>query len=197
MLRRLPPSRSKVRSPFHSEAAVTHVESFESLDTIAEVAVTLAGFAGLIAALAGASHQDLPPRQRIAFWLVLATSLATLILSFLPRALFNFGLSEPTSWRICCGVLALVNFATLGLVIRVHRSLLAQGISTQFATSYVVLPTPFGVFSLLALATAAGIAPLDPYALFYAGLVISLAFACLIFAQFFFMRTPGPQPPAA
>ncbi len=173
------------------------MESFESRNTIAEVAVTLAGFAGLIAALAGASHQGLPPRQRIAFWLVLATSLATLILSFLPRVLFNFGLSEPTSWRICCGVLALVNFATLGLVIRVHRSLLAQGIPTQFATAYVVLPTPFGVFALLALATAVGIAPLDPYALFYAGLVISLAFACLIFVLFLFMRTPGPQPPAA
>jgi hypothetical protein len=98
------------------------VESFESLDTIAEVAVTLAGFAGMIAALAGASHQGLPRRQRIAFWLVLATSLATLILSFLPRVLFNFGLSEPTSWRICCGVLALVNFVTLGLLIRVRCS---------------------------------------------------------------------------
>jgi len=109
--------------------------------------------------------------------------------------LFNFGLSEPTSWRICCGVLALVNVATLGLLIRVHRSLLAQGIPTQFATAYVVLPTPFGVFALLALATAVGIAPLDPYALFYGGLVISLAFTCLIFVLFLFMRTPGPQPP--
>ena len=172
------------------------MESFESLDTIAEVAATLAGFAGLIAALAGASHQGLPPRQRIAFWLVLANSLATLILSFLPRVLFNFGLSEPTSWRICCGVLALVNFATLGLVIRVHRSLLAQGIPTQFATAYVVLLPAIGVFALLALATAVGIAPLDPYALFYAGLVISLAFACLIFVLFLFMRTPEPQPPS-
>jgi hypothetical protein len=171
------------------------VESFESLDTIAEVAVTLAGFAGLIAALAGASHQGLPPRQRIAFWLVLGTSLATLILSFLPRVLFNFGLSEPTCWRICCGVLALVNFAALGLLIRVHRSLLAQGIPTQFSTFYVVLPTPFGVFALLELATAVGIAPLEPYAVFYAGLVISLAFTCNTFVLFLFMRTPGPQPP--
>ena len=117
------------------------------------------------------------------------------MLSFIPRVLFNFGLSEPTSWRICCGVLALVNFATLGLIIRVHRSLLAQGIPTQFATAYAVLPTPFGIFALLALATAVGIAPLDPYALFYAGLVISLAFTCLIFVLFLFMRTPGPQPP--
>jgi len=173
------------------------VESFESLDTIAEVAVTLAGFAGLIAALAGASHQGLPRRQRIAFWLVLATSLATLILSFLPRVLFNFGVSEPTSWRICCGVLALVNFAGLGLLIRVHRSLLAQGIPTQFAAGYIVLPPLFGVFAFLALATAVGIAPLDPYALFYAGLVISLALACLIFVLFLLMRTPGPEPPAA
>lgn len=171
------------------------MQSFESLDTIAEVAVTLAGFAGLIAALAGVSHQGLPPRQQIAFWLVIGSSLATLMLSFIPRVLFNFGLSEPTSWRICCGVLALVNFATLGLIIRVHRSLLAQGIPTQFATAYVVLPTPFGIFALLALATAVGIAPLDPYALFYAGLVISLAFTCLIFVLFLFMRTPGPQPP--
>ena len=83
------------------------MESFESLDTIAEVAATLAGFAGLIAALAGASHQGLPRRQRIAFWLVLATSLSTLVLSLLPRVFFNFGLSEATSWRICCGLLAL------------------------------------------------------------------------------------------
>jgi hypothetical protein len=173
------------------------VESFESLETIAEVAATLAGFAGLIAALAGGSHQGLPRRQRIAFWLVLATSLATLIVSFLPRVLFNFGLSEPTSWRICCGVLALANFATLGLVIRAHRSLLAQGVPTQFGTVYVVLPLPFCILALLALATAVGIAPFDPYAIFYAGLVISLAFACLIFVLFLFMRTPGPQPPAA
>jgi hypothetical protein len=40
---------------------------------------------------------------------------------------------------------------------------------------------------------AVGIAPLDAYALFYAGLVISLAFACLIFVLFLFMRTPGPN----
>ncbi len=111
--------------------------------------------------------------------------------------LVNRGAATFSRGRICCGVLALVNFATLGLIIRVHRSLLAQGVPTQFATAYVVLPTPFGVFALLALATAVGIAPLDPYALFYAGLVILLAFACLIFVLFLFMRTPGPQPPAA
>ena len=167
------------------------MESFESLNTIAEVAATLAGFSGLIAALAGASHQGLPHRQRIAFWLVLSSSLSTLVLSFLPRALFNFGLHEATCWRVGCAVLAILVLATLVRLLHVHRSLLAQGLPTQFSAGYVVGPPFFGAFSLLALSTAAGIVPVAPYAVYYAGLVLSLALACLIFVLFLFMRTPN------
>lgn len=68
------------------------------LGTLAELALTLAGFSALIAIVQGGSVDRWPPRTLNAFWLVISVAIGAFVLCFVPTALRGIGVaSYPTS----------------------------------------------------------------------------------------------------
>ena len=67
------------------------------------------------------------PKRALMLYSVLGMSLLTVIYAFLPRALFNFALSEEACWRVCCALLGVSTLLSLARLIQTHRALLRRG----------------------------------------------------------------------
>jgi hypothetical protein len=76
------------------------------LSTFAELAVGLAGFAGIVAALQG-KLRDWSPADRNRFWSIIIFAMATLAFSLLPLIWVASGRSP---WLLCSSLLALFLF---------------------------------------------------------------------------------------
>ncbi len=139
------------------------------------MAVALAGFSGLFAALRGARGQGFEASERGALLFMLAASLGAAVLSLLPIPLFLFGLAEPTVWLIACLALAvfLVSITTWA----------ARSVNlVRFPMVFWPLFSMSCVFTLLQLVGVAGLFGLPRAAVFAAGLWYLILTAA---AQFF------------
>lgn len=83
------------------------MEHQEFLRTISEVAITLTGFIGIVAALK-IDASDWSARTIMQFSALLRASISASLLSFLPYLLFQFIGIEDLTWRISAFVLATV-----------------------------------------------------------------------------------------
>jgi len=72
--------------------------NFDSYRTIADIAVALTGFIGIIIVL---QHRDKSFSQ-LGLSTILGTSLGAMMFSFVPDFLGNF-LGSDTTWRVSCG----------------------------------------------------------------------------------------------
>jgi hypothetical protein len=77
-----------------------------TLSTFAELAVGLAGFAGIVTALQG-NLRGWSQADRNRFWSIIIFAMATLAFSLLPLIWFAFGRSP---WLVCSSLLALFLF---------------------------------------------------------------------------------------
>jgi hypothetical protein len=77
----------------------------ESLSTIAEIGIGLAGFAGVVVALGNRSHR-LDPLDRMRVIGMLVGSLGAALLATLPKILADIGVAEQTTWRTSSAVFA-------------------------------------------------------------------------------------------
>jgi hypothetical protein len=98
----------------------------EPLLSFAEIAVTLAGFSGLIAAFRGQSLDEWHPRDLLILWLILGLGGLAMLFALLPFPLFQAGLSDSAVWRasslaFLCLLLAGIGGA-LGASFRVARA---------------------------------------------------------------------------
>jgi hypothetical protein len=75
-------------------------EDRETLFTIAEVAVAVAGFASIVSVLASRSGRDNPGIDATRLRIMLFTSLSAISLCFVPVLAFRFGLSPSSAWRL-------------------------------------------------------------------------------------------------
>ncbi len=71
----------------------------EPLLTLAEIAVTLAGFSGLVAAFRSRSLDEWHPRDLLILWLILGLGGLAMLFALLPLPLFQAGLSASAVWR--------------------------------------------------------------------------------------------------
>ena len=71
-----------------------------TLSTIAEIAVALAGFTGVVAVLGSRRDHDWSPEERLQLRTLVETSLTALFLSFAPSVLGQVMASEAAVWRI-------------------------------------------------------------------------------------------------
>lgn len=164
----------------------------DSLSTIAEVAVGLAGFSGIAFAL-----QRNPPSY-YAFRAVLIVTLAivTIALALLPIALSQAGMQPGAIWRLGSGASAAVTFVVLP-VFMAHRrrAPVEQRISAVFIPTALVTVVN-GVAQLLN-----SIAVLLPgsFSVFYVGLVWYLVLCGIMFIVLVAVSRRGQDPdsPAA
>lgn len=88
------------------------MEGKDELLTIAEIAVGIAGFSGVIAVFM--EHGNLSLADRLRFLAVFATAFSALLLSFVPIALQYLDLSAQAVWRSSSLIMAA--WSVLGLV---------------------------------------------------------------------------------
>ena len=82
----------------------------ELLSTIAEVAVTLAGFSGVIFALGNRAGGKLTEKEKSGLSHMLLTSFGPVLISLFTLLLLKSGLEEAQAWRICCAATGIFCF---------------------------------------------------------------------------------------
>jgi hypothetical protein len=78
--------------------------SHEILATIAQVAVTLAGFSGVIFALGNRSGRSLTAKEESGLTHMLLTSFGPVLISLSALVLLSSGMETGSAWRISCGI---------------------------------------------------------------------------------------------
>ena len=76
----------------------------EILVTIAQVAVTLAGFSGVIFALGNRSGRSLTAKENSGLTHMLLTSFGPVLISLATLLLLNSGMGDALAWKIGCGI---------------------------------------------------------------------------------------------
>lgn len=82
------------------------MEGSDVLQTIAEVAIALTGFTGIVVALGGRAGAPGSGFALVRFRILLAASLAALAFSLMPFFWYNLDISPKTSWTICSALAA-------------------------------------------------------------------------------------------
>ncbi|MEY2505660.1 MAG: hypothetical protein QOJ05_1135 [Verrucomicrobiota bacterium] len=154
----------------------------DALSTAAQIAVALAGFAGVVVAFRRGSLHDWAPIDRFRLWLLLGNSLVPLFGSLGGLLLLTIEPRPLWIWRCGSGLLLLLSvpFAVLSRKRQVELgpSVVAQ--MGAFRYVFYLFGAIGGVVALLQIynAVVAGV-----FSLFYAAIVFPLAIAALQFAR--------------
>ncbi len=84
-----------------------------TLYTLAQIAVALTGFTGIVAVLGSRNQGTWSPSERLQLRTLVETSLTVLFASFAPILLFMVGNSEPTAWRAANAILGFLHLTNL------------------------------------------------------------------------------------
>jgi hypothetical protein len=149
------------------------------LQTHAEVAVALAGFASVAAVL----RRPLSPQDRQRFLSILFCALIQVLGSLVPVWLSSLGVGGPNLWRVAT---AFVLILSLSLVVLVYLQLkILGGVSAVLINVPVTLISRvLSAFSLGALAVNFLGVPVTPgFGLYYTSLLLGLTVVFIMFAD--------------
>lgn len=152
------------------------------MDTIAQVAIGLAGFSGVFVALT--QHGKFDPADRFRLQFLLFASLGAMFLALLPYAVFAGSWSEETAW----GVLAwgTTTLTTFGLVFILRTARLRSDYPNVFTIKAMALQSTL-ILSAVALSIGVLRVPAEDKAGSYVGvLVLLLAQATIVFVRLLF-----------
>jgi hypothetical protein len=166
------------------------LEAADTLLTLSEVSLGLAGFAGIVVVF-GRGRGVLAPADSFRLLALVGCSLGTLFLSLIPIALGFVGVAEPELWQWSSAILIAVSIpAHLFVLSRMRR---------HAAEILEVLPVyllPFGAFLFLAnfvaqTCNALGVGWSPSFGVYLFGLLLYLLFAAIQFARMLFVRPGG------
>jgi hypothetical protein len=163
------------------------LEAFDTLLTLAEVSLGLAGFAGIVVVL-GRGPGALPLADSFRLLILVALSLGTLFLSLIPIALSFVGVDEPELWQWSSAIM-------VAGVVPAHLFGLSR-LLRHWAELVEVIPVymiPFAAFAFLAnliaqVCNVLGVAWLPSFGVYLFGLLLYLLFAAIQFARMLFVR---------
>ena len=166
------------------------MEAFDTLLTLAEVSLGLAGFAGIVVVF-GRGPGPLPPADSLRLAALVGASLGTLFLSLIPIALNAVGVPEPELWR--WGSAIMVALIVPGHVIGMLR---IRSIAAEMFEVTPVYLIGIGGCLLLGnliaqISNFLGAASLPSFGVYLFGLIVYLAFAATQFARMLFVRPGG------
>jgi hypothetical protein len=165
------------------------LDAFETLLTLAEVSIGLAGFAGIVVVF-GRGPGALPPADSLRLAALVGASLGTLFLSLMPIVLNALGLSEPELWQWSSAIMVI--FAVPAHVIGLLR---IRRIASEMLEVVPFHLIAVGVFLLLGnlaaqVCNSVGAPWLPSFGVYLSGLILYLGFAAFQFARLLFVR-PG------
>lgn len=165
------------------------MDAFDTLLTLAEVSIGLAGFAGIVMVF-GRGPGELPAADSFRLLALVGCSLGTLFLSLVPIALNGVGLPEPELWQWSSAIL-------LAVAIPAHVFAFARW-RRDAAEILEVVPIPLlpiGACAFLLnfvaqICNALGVGWPPRFGVYLLGLLLYLLFAAIQFARMLFVR-PG------
>ena len=158
----------------------------ESFETLAEVAIGIAGF-GSIAIVLARDRESWKSADFFRVSALLLSSLGALFLALLPIGLATAELSPAFIWRFASGVLAAYLVFFTVLLMRWRTRYLDRELWFGRALfAGVVVTTGANLLAQLANVTAVGLRP--NATCYFFGVVWFLAYACLMLARVFFLR---------
>jgi hypothetical protein len=98
------------------------VEGSDVLQTLAEVAIALTGFTGIVMAFRGRTDESLPGYTLVRFRILLMASLAATGFALLPFFFHYIRLAPAVTWSICSAVVSIFMIAIAVHDIRAHRT---------------------------------------------------------------------------
>jgi hypothetical protein len=175
-------------------AAETSVQRADLLLTTAQIGMALAGFAGLVTLLSRPTPRADARLNEIRFRNMVELSLMLAAFGLLPFVPAEFGLAEPTSWRISSAAYAVVGAAFLLHSVRRNRRFVGRVLIVGKVTIALVAVCA-GQALLL------GLNALGAFRGFESGVYFGGLFIHFLGAAFFFIRLlygafpEGPTPP--
>ena len=161
------------------------MEDFSPFQTLAEVALGIAGFGGVVVAFRDRSHGWHPADSARVLSLLL-TSFGALFLSLLPSGLALAHITSPTIWRVgsACMILILILWIAV-----IPRRMLRDARPVLFPPAILIPVQVLNLANLTSqIANVIG-APYQPNAwTYYFGIVWMLCFSALIFGRVIFAR---------
>ena len=158
------------------------MEPGEALGIAAQIAVTLAGFAGVVVVFRREAVHEWSEIDKLRLRLLLANSILPLALSMLGLLLLTIKPMPPGSWRWCSGMALIANLSFVTVTTKTFRRLNLRNVQRQGLTRFIFYL--FGAFGtatmLLQLYNVVSLASFWP---FFAGIVYQLVTAMAQFAR--------------
>ena len=174
------------------------MEAESTLETIAEIGVSLAGFAGIVGALAGEKLRPAHPEVWLPFWAMIASGLGIVFAALFPFLPYHLGAPEHVSWAASSAYLTVLLASNLAF----FRPRILRAVRAGVFRSIPAISVPLDLSSLLVLVSQVlntlGIGLSRSAGGFLIGLYLLLLISGLnfVFLLYVLGRTPG-GPPAA
>ena len=85
----------------------------DTLNTLAEIAITLIGFSGIVIIFGNRFTRGLTPKEEVQFFALLATPLTALFCSFIPTLLSTILDDSEFIWRLSNAILGVLHLANI------------------------------------------------------------------------------------
>jgi hypothetical protein len=176
--------------PLHREtlarsAKEDRIQNTGSLETIAQIALGLAGFSGVFVALT--QHGKFEVADRFRLQALLFTSMGAMFLALLPYVVFARSWSDQTMWNVLGAAVTTVT-ATNGAVFGRKAFLLRRDYPSLFTLRSIVLQYTLNL-SAFAFSIAVLVGPVrDSLSNYVAALVLLLGQATIVFVRLLFYR---------
>jgi peptidoglycan/LPS O-acetylase OafA/YrhL len=150
----------------------------DSLFSIAEISIGLAGFSGLVAAFVQHPGQSWRADQKARIVLLVALSFGMIIAALAPYALSGISTSPALVWGA-----PMVTFSTLCIALLTHWVVVARKRDFKLQFPLISIPTIAAAAALQILAFLSGWGWIFPYspAVFVLGLLSVLVFGAIVF----------------
>ena len=123
------------------------------LQLLAELAVAVLGFSGVVAVLGRRSSGEWTLVDRVRFFTMVRLTVSVLIFALLPFPLHSAGLTGETIWGWCSGIAALI--VVLNLIVAFIDNAFARSVLTEPGTSrlaiayiFISAPTAAALFAM-------------------------------------------------
>jgi hypothetical protein len=125
------------------------MDAASTLETLAEIGVALAGFAGIVGALAGEKLRPTYPEIWLPFWAMIASGLVLVLAALFPFLPYRFGAAQNLTWAASSAFVAGLTACNLAYFMpRILRAIRDGAFPRVWAVS-----VPLDLASLLVLAT--------------------------------------------
>ncbi len=162
----------------------------QSYEVIAEIAVTLAGFSGVAAALHRRSRDGFSERDSLALRQMLIWSGLALVFALLPSGLVDSGIPLERAQVVCSFGLGLLMLAFMIFVLYRTRQIARAGDRGRFPYLYLVVPIAVFTEIFALLLNGVGLVGPNP-GIFRLGLITCISIGFIVFAAWLIDRIEG------